>query len=425
MSRIKLSYQKGKGFKKCVGKHVGRDGTQKPKTWWLGLYEEPAQKLAETIVAEWRELKKQRIDHWTDDAVERIELFRNGGTKPIETSSACLIQQQQYTTHQLFELFRSHVLSSTKADSTKNTTFHQINQLKTILNDLPLSMIHAIELRDQINRISVSDLSEASKFNLVKLFRAAMDWADRHEIWIAPRRFNDFFKCKWKQSGTIRTFDQPELQALWLAANDSQRLYLALMLNCGFTAIDIARLQYNNKKKRSFAAEDYEEGMTYVHPNVAWKERNSDVKMWYTGWYIIGKRTKTDVFGVFHLWDVTAQLLSNRLHIGTAILNGEGNPLVAVEIEGGRTDFVGQSLRKLIHRVNADGKCRKLPVKCFRKTGSQLVRDVGGLEMSKLYLRHSADSMAERHYNSGNFNRLNDVLSQVYGNLHEALRVSE
>lgn len=417
---MKLSHQKSNGFKKSVGKHVGRDGTLKPKMWWLGDYEEPARKLAEVIVAEWQGLKRQGVDHWTDDALERIETAKNGGKAPAK-ATVDAPAKRQYTTHQMLDLYRANVLKSDKADSTKNTTHHQTNQLKHILKDIPLATVGAIELRELVDAIFASDLSDASKFNLVKLLRGAMDWCDRHEIWLAPRRFNEFFRCKWKRGGVIRTFDKSELRSLWVAADDDQRLYLALMLNCGFTSIDIARLEYASGRALSHEPEAYEEGVTYVIPSGPWKKREGEKSGWFADWHIAGKRTKTNVFGAFGLWEETAMLLAKRLHVGTAILSDDGQPLLSLSVEGARTDLVGQSLRKLIRKVHTAGGCRKLPVKALRKTGSQFVRDAGGLEMSKIFLRHSAESMAERHYNRGNFGRLGEVLTAVRQGLSEVM----
>jgi len=114
--KIKLSHQEGKGFKKSVGKHVGRGGELKPKTFWLGEYEEPARKLAQFIVDEWKGQKAKGIDRWTDDAIQRIETFKAGkmeeGAERQPTPSTKVSGKGEKTTHQAIDLFRDDFLTS-------------------------------------------------------------------------------------------------------------------------------------------------------------------------------------------------------------------------------------------------------------------------------------------------------------------------
>ena len=63
-----ITYQAGKGFKECIGTHVGRDGTINPRIWWLGSDERAARAAAERVLEVLTEPGMARGNLWTPKA---------------------------------------------------------------------------------------------------------------------------------------------------------------------------------------------------------------------------------------------------------------------------------------------------------------------------------------------------------------------
>lgn len=446
---IKLSFQAGKGFKKSIGTHKGKDGKLKWKMWWLGEYQEPAERLAKFITQEWKQLKAAKVDHWTDDALLRIELFKGGKLDadsvstiqaPIQTGIPIKISSKQNkTTHQAMDLYNAdYKASSTRSASTKNVAKWWIEILKKDIPNVPLSSVGAIEIQSYINHYASlpmgvktqKPISPDTADNLIKMIKRVFDWCDLMDIWRAPRRFSDLFNVNPKKNIAGKTnpiFDIFELKALHDGANESQKLYLLLMLNCCFTSIDISTLRYNRTRSLSKNPDDYSAGETLVFPSdefsFSMMDKEKDDSDIYLDWYIAGKRTKTNVFGIFPLWKETACLLAKRMKAtprniaNLAMLSESGTSLVHSAkdlIEGSRTDAIGLSMRRLIRAANkSENGCRLLKAKSLRKTGSQFIRDIAGLEVSQIALRQTGRSVAERFYNNANFDKLEQAIHKM------------
>ena len=126
--------------------------------------------------------------------------------------------------------------------------------------------------------------------------------------------------------------------------------------------------------------------------------------------HIARHRRKTEVYGSWVLWDVTADLLERRLPWTPknkeeyALLTRNGNPFVNYG-SGHRTDVIGQAWQKLIKKADVT----KLGFKYLRKTGADMIRKIGGLEVSEAYLAHSEKTLA-RVYSNRDFDKLADAL---------------
>jgi hypothetical protein len=276
---MKLSYQEGKGFKKSIGKHVGKDGSLKWTMWWLGPLKKPAERQADFIQRQWKELKSLGIDHWTDTALERIEAYRaTGDETATEVPVAVKAPKSKgvakgFTTHQATDLFRdSYMAGNHRAESTRVAMKYSLDMLKKMIPNEPMLAIGSVELQKYVNKILSLPKSDRTgkkitlrtAKNLIDTMKQVFDHADMTEIWNAPKRFGDLFRGKVKLKSTARKlFDIFELKALWKAADETQRLYLLLMLNCGFTSVDIAELRFNSRKSLSKDAEDYSDGETF------------------------------------------------------------------------------------------------------------------------------------------------------------------
>ena len=87
----------------------------------------------------------------------------------------------------------------------------------------------------------------------LKHARMLFDWLDG-DHWEAPRRLDKIFKIRRNTLMTVaeqradangkEVFLLGELKSLYTHANERQRLYLLLALNCGFTQKDLATLAF-------------------------------------------------------------------------------------------------------------------------------------------------------------------------------------
>jgi integrase len=157
------------------------------------------------------------------------------------------------------------------------------------------------------------------------------------------------------------------------------QLFLLLMLNCGFTNIDVGTLLKSEIQ--------LDEGR------------------------IVRQRTKTrrhehPPVVNYKLWPRTAQLLRSRLSDDPvlALTNRGGRPLCVSKlvVENGTTREVVWSslLRRYGQMKKANPKLPAKQMKYLRKTGSSKLRsDRRFLSLDSLYLGHSWVTVADKHYN--------------------------
>ncbi len=74
---IKMSFQKGKGYKKSIGFHTSKNGQRKQKMFWLGKNEQKAEILCLTITSKWKELKNAAAEVWDEKSLDYIEIRDN------------------------------------------------------------------------------------------------------------------------------------------------------------------------------------------------------------------------------------------------------------------------------------------------------------------------------------------------------------
>lgn len=158
------------------------------------------------------------------------------------------------------------------------------------------------------------------------------------------------------------------------------QLYLLLMLNCGFTNVDVATLL------------------------------KSEVQL--NKGRIVRQRTKTrrhDHPPVVNylLWPKTAKLLRAHLsdHDTLALTNRAGNPLAVSKLTsvGGKTkETIWTSIgRRYQQRKAAKPEMPQKQLKYLRKTGSTKLRSERMfLGLDSLYLGHSWANIADKHYNA-------------------------
>jgi integrase len=204
-------------------------------------------------------------------------------------------------------------------------------------------------------------------FVAVKTF---VNWLYDVEIIDSVPRIMKKLSIKLETKAVI-TLSIPEVKQILDAAKGRGKLYILLMLNCGFTQIDIGDLSPDEIKNGR----------------------------------IIRKRSKTkmkDNVPVVNylLWKETASLLEQygQKQGERALLNAKGNPVRNLTLKGDKlhtNDSVRNALVALCDKVNL--KCPQ--PKSFRKTSASLLFNnpvYRGLH--QLFLGHSAGTVAEKSY---------------------------
>ena len=197
-------------------------------------------------------------------------------------------------------------------------------------------------------------------------------------------------------------FENEELLLLLDNATERLKLYLLLMMNCGYTQSDLSDLR---------------------HDEVDWKAGR-----------IIRRRSKTDDHHEdtdvpvvnYVLWPETHKLLkkhrSDVKEHGTVFVTERGMPLVQKSLKDGKlskTDNIQSMYRRLRVKLKLTGN-RQKPLKAIRKTSADKIGTNRKYMMLKdHFLGHSPRTVAERHYSDSVpqdlFDEAVQWLAQDYG----------
>lgn len=202
----------------------------------------------------------------------------------------------------------------------------------------------------------------------------------------------------------VKVFTDAELKRLLADASERTRLYILLMLNCGFQQTDIAELRQDE---------------------VDWKRG-----------YVSRKRAKTrDHESVptvtYKLWDVTFELLKqyrseSKQYPELALTNENGKPLKTMEVVNGKQRII-DNIRKGYQRLQEKIRNSKTapmkidkPLKLLRKTAaSKLGESSEYARFVQHFLCHSSGrTVADKFYvkpNQDQFDAAIEWLGQVLG----------
>lgn len=249
-----------------------------------------------------------------------------------------------------------------------------------------------------VSQKTTKPISAKSAIGYVSALQQFFDWLDKSGKWEGFKRWQDVFdfdRRKMKRAEgrrqPIQTFTPEELRMLYQRASGTSRLHIGLGLFCGFTQIDIAEL------KRFEVIE--KNGETYIEKG----------------------RNKTDIPGRWWLPPQVATDLKVMMEKTAAkypksdyaLLTREGNRQVHFNQAGIKTDTIHLAWLRTHSNIASYNEAAKtgagsatpttvrpLGFKFLRKTGSQMVRDIAGLEVSQIFLAQSNGTMAEKHYNN-------------------------
>jgi integrase len=414
---IKLSYFKRKGlYRKYVSGRM----------FYLGPDKFTAQKIAAVIFAV-RAVRKTAGEEWQEEDLEFIRMAKKQlylgrgravlkwGDQRFELEHGSMNEPKQGrqrskghrggnsdapSVEKALEAFKTQLSNNPLiSDSHKSSMANRIDALSTLLDpDRALASVGYDQLKALVNKLAArpksaktgKKIAAQTSINLIAAARQFFNWLRDSGKWEDPRGFDRIFRVNRKALLTnkerrqaaqgVEVFTVEELTKLWQAANEQNRLFISLGLNCGFAQMEISTLR-------------------------TWEiNLEADPK------HIARHRRKTEVYGSWVLWDVTADLLERRLPWTPknkeehALLTRNGNPFVNYG-SGHRTDVIGQAWQKLIKKADVT----KLGFKYLRKTGADMIRKIGGLEVSEAYLAHSEKTLA-RVYSNRDFDKLADAL---------------
>lgn len=389
------TFSQKQGYRKCIGKKLTSAGKLSPVRFVLGRDEKAAKAKALRIEALWLSLDSP---YWTAEALAKAEAIRTGKPatakpKPSVATAPAPVQISGQTLKEAAVRYIGHVQADPQLSA--ETVGGLISTARALqrspMAQQPISSIGYAELVALVNHWLSRPVSERTgkpisarrARNVIATARQLFDWLDVSGEWEAPRRFERAFRLRnAKNSGAprVETFSSPELAALYRHANSLQRAMMLLALNCGFANMELATL------------------------------RRDEVNI--TQGFIKRERQKTGVEGQWILWDETAEALRQQMSSHgseLAILDPRGNPLV-YHVAHVRREYVRNTWRALLQRTaKRASQAPTLPFKHLRKTGATLIRSIGGVEVSELYLSHSEQGMS-RFYSRPDYEHLHSAL---------------
>ena len=448
MPQIKLSFQPSKGYKKSVGFHVGKDGAaRKQKVFYLGHDKATAGFLAERITDIWKRLKASGSDIWTDAGLAEVNELRQqsdrGNIKPelkaidnidptnhvpgMASTPASTIR----TSHQAIQAYRADVASNPRiSDGYKVNLHSMLDDIMANVPDIPLTCFGHAELTELIrhyinrpmSRKTNRRISADTAHNHIRAAKNLLAWLEETDQWPGFKRWEKHFKIsklelmtedeKDEADDKDFTFTIKELATLYKAASRNNRLQMLMLiaLNTAMTQGEIATLKRRHFLvirsriiSRGEVIEPGEFWLTKVRKKVKGKSQRGRWRLW----------PETETMIADHwMWQRNKQ--TNYDDADYLLLSRTGKPLVWYKrgdgtVLGQRLDSVQQTWDRLLNRTPS---VRRLPFKHLRKTSSQLVRDIGGKEMSEIHLVHTDKTMG-RAYNKGDYVRLGEVLVEV------------
>jgi integrase len=406
---VQVSWHKASGqFIKYIGRAYGKDGQLKPKVHYLGSDENTAIAKAVAVQNEWRALLATGAVAWSERPTALAVVM---SPRPVEHNSTAALPSQNLT---VLEAATEHLEEIRLRRDAKQVTHHYYEgQRQRVMrgiaylgHDKPLAAIGESQLTAMVLKIAqrpmvkrpTSPLHPMSIVYCRKVvggMKSFLVWCYETERWNnRPRRFDKLFRFKPVLTEPEREamlnglcaepphFTIEELTKLYAVISDRQRLWFLLCLNCGFCTAELDSLRrYEVRGLATDAA------------------------------YIERFRQKSSVYGKWMLWPETANLLvrfmapSNPEEL--AILTERGRRLKEVR-HVGHKDAFWQAWRQMAMR---SGIKRGSP-KLLRKTGAWMTKQIGGLEISEMYLAHQEPGM-NKAYAGRRWDKMHAALSEM------------
>jgi integrase len=254
---------------------------------------------------------------------------------------------------------------------------HRLTHFRTFAGSMSLNQLNARTLTSfhghLIQRIADDNISQAYAAGILTSVKTFLRWLWKSEaIENLPRNIDDLhIKVELEE---IIPFTKTELVNFLGVTSGRSRLYLLLMLNCGYYQQDIADLKHTDV--------DWQHGRIF-------RKRSKTAK----------KETVPKVN--YKLWEETFALLKNHRsdHPTLVLVNRNGSPLRRRGFGAdGKTQNV-DNIKKVYERVCNRSHIPCRPLKTIRKTGSSKLEehDVFG-RFSQYYLGQAPQTVAESRY---------------------------
>jgi len=247
---------------------------------------------------------------------------------------------------------------------------YSANYLRKDWGNEPLSKdeatLHALMKRFQLQQqdmLTAGTLMPNTYNERMKVMRHFLGWLHSNCIIDALPRSSKELCVGYDYKSSARAFDLPCIQRLWAGANNRFRLYMALALNCGYYAVDVANLELSHIQ----------------------------------GDYIIADRHKTGVPTRYKLWGVTKRLLKQEcVTTGRlALLTPDGKPLISHDMSRGngkRWSKIDNDFAAIRKRLKIKG----VSFSNFRDTSSTKVESINRA-LTDVFDAHKDRRMARRY----------------------------
>jgi integrase len=403
---------------KWIGNSRGKDGKLRPKCHYLGDNESNAVARAIALLAEWKTLKADGKDAWPPSTLPTVPASSASTTRgersaaPDAPNPSLTVEEgskqylaviraerdAQQVTPQHYESMRYKVARIVSYLGPKKTLSsigeREIKAFVLLVAQRPL-------VRDKARPERPMSLNYAKR--IVADCKWFLNWLYESELWNErPRNFNRLFRFKAVLTVQERAsqleqgraepphFTVDQLAKLYAVACDRHRLWMLLSLNCGFAQAELNSLHRFEVK------------------NLDSKEP-----------FIERFRQKTQVYARWSLWPETAHLL--RRYIARpnpddlALFTERGRRLKSVAPSGVYSG-VSEAWRVIVRRSGVQGT-----YKLLRKTGAWMTKQIGGLEVSEMYLAHQEPGM-NKAYAGRRWDKLDVALAEMRKQLEPMLR---
>ena len=438
-----MSYQKGKGYKKMIGYHVGEGGQERPKIWWLGHDEAFAKEMARRIMAFY--------DQWQADgamgnvwAPEAIEIMRGhlevmkaerereiadarrllAGAGAVPTLPAARAAVEKPAGKTLYDAIAAYLESfrgkrravnhKQRAAQTLEANLQRTkgSDGKPLAPNVPMNEIDYVWLDRLCDKIKArpkslktgKPISAQTVKTILQYVRQFFIWCDDtgYGGWEGPRKLMKPFRVRLDELRTAMEKDaaedgvehltMEEIKRLYHAGTDWQRTLLLLGI---FTGQGQKELSVTRR------AEFDLDSATFRH-----------------------RRNKTGIGATYWLPPELVDLLRRQLRLtpknerGLAFLNAEGKPLIVEDEVQGRvvSDAVRQAF---VAMKEAAGITRPFGYYICRKFLAKWAKDNGGIELAQTALAQSSGTILEKHYDRQRRNFA--PLHAIQRKLHEEL----
>ena len=206
--------------------------------------------------------------------------------------------------------------------------------------------------------LTESQIAPATFNERIKTMRHFLGWAfDNYHIQALPRKLDELC-ARYKVEVSARAVSLETIRSIWGAANERCRAYIALALNCGFYAIDVASL------------------------------KRSDIK----GGHIYYDRHKTGVPGRFKMWRVTKKLLEKTSN-GKELVFEDAKGFPVVRIDPTKSGFRQSHVDGALYAVKKRLKIKGVSFSNFRDTSTTKIESIDR-NLSDLFDAHKDQRMA-------------------------------